>query len=203
MSSKSAEEAAERVDQIAWIDVETTGLVLPDHPMPLVLEVAMVLTTPDLEELVNYTSVVAVNKTELGDLDIHPIVQEMHEVNGLWNALHAGLGKPIETVEEDLIRILNANPARRVIWGGSSPASLDRPVLLQAMPQFYKRIHYRTLDVTTLKIAFQSWAGISAVDDSVTAHRALPDTYQSIGFAQRYRSQIKTLAKTAACELPF
>jgi oligoribonuclease (3'-5' exoribonuclease) len=188
------------MSRVAWIDVETDGLVRPGKPMPLCLEVALILTDGDLRELGRYSAVIEHPAAVLDALNPHPVVAEMHGASGLWNALREPGVVAIADAEAAMIELLEKHCAeepgvrqgpggvdtRPVVWGGFSPAAVDRPVLAAYMPTFYQRIHHRSVDVSALKLAMRNWAGIE-IPKIEAIHRAVPDTEQSIGLAQAYR----------------
>jgi oligoribonuclease (3'-5' exoribonuclease) len=173
--------------KVAWIDVETNDLVRPGKPMPLCLEVALILTDGDLRELGRYQAVIEHPDAVLDALDPHPVVLEMHEKSGLWNALRQPGVVSLEQAERSMIELLDEHASEwPVVWGGFSPAAVDRPVLGHYMPTFYRKLHHRSVDVSALKLAMKNWAGLDfpKVD---AAHRAVPDTEESIGLAKVYR----------------
>lgn len=184
--------------QIAWIDVETDGLATPEE-LPLLLEVAIVLTTVDLVELGRYSTLIHHSHDVLDALTPCSLVVEMHTKNGLWKDLRAGGGVSIAEAQRGLLQVLDENrTSPHVAWGGCSPGVLDRPMLASLMPDYYKRIDHRSVDVSSLKLAMKNWAGIEAPEDDDAAHRALADTLSSIAMAKHYRGFLNTLAEAQA-----
>lgn len=188
---------------IAWLDAETSGLVRPDLPWPLLLEVALVVTDGDLRELGRYEAVIRHDEAALDALDPHPVVREMHEESGLWGALREPGTTPLDDAERAMIELVDAcaeglDPGdgkalvdtRPVVWGGFSPAAIDRPVIARYMPAYYQRIHHRSVDVSAIKLAMKNWGGVELPEADAT-HRALADTLDSIRLARSYRSLLQ------------
>jgi oligoribonuclease len=185
--------------RIAWLDVETDGLVRPGSPFPLLLEVALVLTDADLRELGRYNAVIRHPEKVLRASNPHEIVVEMHEKSGLWEDLRGPGTVPVEEAEDAMLALLDEHcgepgerqgpggrDTRPVVWGGFSPSAIDRPVIRRYMPRFFKRIHHRNVDVSALKLAMKNWAGVE-IPKEEACHRALPDTLESIKLAIYYR----------------
>lgn len=178
------------IDQLCWVDIESSGLVRPDLPLPVLFEVAAVLTDRGLRELGRFTAVIRHADEVLDRLQLAPNVQEMHEENGLIAALRGPEAVSIEAAERALIALLDGCPTPGpVIWGGFSPAAMDRPLLFHYMPRFYERLHYRTLDLSALKLAMRNWGGLETAESS-TVHRALPDVLEAIKVANEYRCRL-------------
>lgn len=185
------------VDRIAWLDAETDGLVRPGAPMPLLLEVAVVVTDAAMRELGRYEAVIRHPEEVLRALSPHQVVVDMHEKSGLWEDLFGSDTVPIEEAEREMVALLDLHcgdpgqgdgevDTRPVVWGGFSPAAVDRPVVGYYMPSYYSRIHHRSMDVSALKLAMKNWAGVDLPKEEVL-HRAMLDTEESIRLAECYR----------------
>jgi len=200
--------------RIAWIDFETTGLVdVPDQPAwPLVLEVALVVTCSRLKVLDAREFVIKTPPEKLfGECDgksyLNDFTREMHTKNGLIRELEAGAGKGIAEVDVILYSILAEHEVEieverdgktelkpyKPVLGGASPGALDRPILRKYFPLTNSALSHRSLDVSTLKLAFRNWfdGPLGEVDSKDEAeHRAMADTLAAIRFASIYRDAI-------------
>lgn len=196
--------------RIAWIDVETDGLVRPGCRFPLCLEVALVVTDGGLNELSRFEAVIAHPEEVLDALDPHPVVKEMHQKSGLWEALRGPDTMSLKQAEDAMVVMLDGHcgepgerqgpdgvDTRPVVWGGFSPAAIDRPVLARYMPTFYKRIHHRSVDVSALKLAMLNWAGVR-LPETKAVHRAMDDTLESISVARIYATFLDAACRTQA-----
>jgi oligoribonuclease (3'-5' exoribonuclease) len=185
------------VGRLAFIDVESTGVWDPLDP-PLLLEAAVVVTDRDLTELARYTVVI---KTDPEDLAAaNPFAVTMHLRSGLWQELQAGEGVPIPEAEVGLCRMLantDWGDPRPVVWVGSSPAALDRPLIQRTMPSFYDMLHYRSIDVSSLRLVLQNYAGIK-LERTEPQHRALSDAFGALDHLRAYKERLALLAGVPA-----
>ncbi len=175
--------------KILWVDLEMTGLE-PDKDV--ILEVAAEVTDFDFKTLGSYEARVK-QKRE--------VVVERMQKNIWWksypenrdefvNKLDEGL--PLGEVEKQLIAFVEAHFGREpAILGGNSIHN-DRNFIKQWWPALDLRLHYRMLDVTTLKIIMQGKHGVEFEKKEV--HRAFDDIQASIAELQYYLEYIKTHA---------
>lgn len=200
--------------RIAWIDIETTGLIeTPSQPdWPLVLEIALVVTCSRLKVLDAREFVIKTPaETLLGDHDgvpyLNDFTREMHTKNGLLKEVLDGVGEDIAEVDLVLQSILREHEVEieverngsvelkpyKPVLGGASPGALDRPILRRYFPLTHGALSHRSLDVSTLKLAFRNWfdGSLGELDSKDEAdHRAMADTLAAIRFASIYRDVI-------------
>lgn len=186
---------------IAWVDVETTSLDVT-HPDVLLLELAIVVTDQDLVERARLSRVVSWSREEVERAQWHPVARGMHETSGLLLEVQGPDAVPLAQVEREMIDLLarhaGVNPtedpdrkgsgAERVqapLWGGCS-TWIDRTIVRRLMPRLYERIHYRTIDATTLKLAAELWYG-DVTSRPTPHHRALEDAIAAARLADRVR----------------
>lgn len=160
---------------LCWIDVETTGL---DPFKDQVLEIAMVFTDVNIQILNKYEHVVVPS----APLIMRDFVRNMHEKNGLLDALPAGKEK--KEVEGLLISYLTFNSGpdlfKPPVLAGANP-EFDRSFLRVHFPVLCKLLHYRNFDMNTLYM----WNDLPKQKDR--PHRALPDLLQDIEILQRIK----------------
>lgn len=179
--------------RLCFIDVESTGIWDPLDP-PILLEVAVVVTDRDLTELGRYSTVIQVEDLSLL-AKANPFAVTMHMRSGLWDEVKSGKGLPLDEAEADLCRMLRTTDlgdGRPVIWVGSSPAALDRPILYRDMPRFYRMFHHRSIDVSSLRLALQNYAGIRVARDE-PEHRALADCFGALRHLSTYKERLSQL----------
>lgn len=188
--------------RLCFLDAETTGIWKPEAPpLPLILEVAAIVTDRALNELGRYAAVVDYRDLSYLTRTI-PFVVDMHIKSGLWEALQRREGTvSLEEIERDLCQlvkdtsVVNGTPdTRPVIWAGFSPSALDRPAIRHYMPSFYSLLHYRTLDVSTLNLVARNYAQANLERDDAE-HRAEPDAQASLEFFRRFCSLIERKAR--------
>lgn len=207
VSDPSATIAVTMSRSVAFIDIETTSL-LGECPDTLLLEVALLVTDLDLVPVGSVAAVVSWTPEQLRTAHWDAKAREMHEGNGLLEAVVGPDALPLKTIEERLLCCLGScagvdlsqppdHPGAgselptAPIWAGCSPG-LDRDVLRRVMPRFYSYVHYRTLDSTSLKLALEWWAGENTFR-AERPHRAGPDAEAARNLAERARAALTRL----------
>lgn len=166
---------------LLWIDLETTGLD-PHHG--LLLEIAAKITDPDLNTIETFGLVVN-QQILLNDLD--PWILDTHLPNGLLREVVASKVSLAEADSQLANFIEDHYGEQKPILCGSSINFERRWLELHCILTF-DRLHYRSIDVSSLKELFRRWAPEFAVDskDSST-HRAMDDIVASIQELGHYR----------------
>lgn len=182
-------------DLLLWLDFETTGLDPEGGDVPL--EVAVILTTPDGQELGSYHSLISAphlgERLELMD----DRCCAMHEASGLMVELLRSSAPSPEQVEAAIITRVGewAEGPSRFILAGSS-IHFDRRFLRRYFPLLSAGLFYRELDVSAVEMMLE-WAGIpvpSRLADEEPAHRAMADVQYSLGLYRRMRSLVRAMA---------
>lgn len=175
--------------KLVWMDFETTGL---DPRKGLPLEVAVVLTEPDLTTIWEQSFVIHWSLTELPLKELSPFILDMHSKNGLLDEVYRS-GWDIKEVDirvSDLIQNEFEIGDLKPPLAGST-ISFDRSWLEVWMPDTTSVLHYRNFDVSTFKEAARRWKPEVALPTPETeAHRALPDIRESIEAARHYRDSL-------------
>ncbi len=174
-------------DRIVWIDCEMTGLSLEHDAL---VEVAALVTDFDLTVLGEGVDVV-VRPPDHALEQMGDFVREMHTTSGLLDELAAGV-----TLEEAQAKVLDyvrrwAPEARKSPLGGNTVAT-DRAFLARDMPALEEHLHYRIIDVSSIKELSRRWyprAYFSAPTKS-GGHRALADIRESIAELRYYREAV-------------
>jgi oligoribonuclease len=174
-------------DPLVWIDCEMTGL---DLARDALVEIACIVTDSELNALDAGIDVVIKPPAEA--LDSMPeVVREMHTSSGLLAALPAGI-----TLAEAQDLILGyirkyVPDSRRVPLCGNSIAT-DRAFLARDMPELDTFLHYRMIDVSSIKELARRWypRAYFASPEKHGGHRALADITESIRELRYYREVI-------------
>ena len=174
--------ASPRADNLVWIDLEMTGLE-PD--VDVILQAALVITTANLEPLADVA--VDVSQPEAALARMSPFVREMHTRTGLVERVR-GSTVDVAEAERRLLACVSAwCPSPATLCGNS--IWNDRRFIARYMPELDRYLHYRVVDVSSLKVLAGRWYGESAVFAKPTAgeHDAVVDVRSSIAELQHYR----------------
>lgn len=169
-----------------WIDTETTGLA-PERD--LLLEVAVVITDHDLNEIDSMSEVVWQPIEQVIDL-MDATVHEMHARSGLLRDLgvHHREASSVHAVEQRITDFIIKNGAAGAVVAGST-ISFDRAVLDRYMPGLNRELlHYRSIDVSSIKELAKVWAPnvLKTAPEKSHTHRAYPDIQESIAELRHY-----------------
>jgi oligoribonuclease len=175
-------------DVLVWLDMEMTGL---DPDRERIIEIATILTDGQLTEL-------AVGP----ELVIHQADEVLAAMDD-WNTKHHGGSGLTQRVKESQITDADAE-AQTIAFINAHVAAKDRPVLAgnsihqdrrfirRYMPALEKRLHYRMVDVSTVKELARRWYPQATARQPAKkdTHRALDDVRESIDELRFYRGQI-------------
>jgi oligoribonuclease len=174
-------------DRLVWIDCEMTGL---DLARDALVEIACIVTDGQLNVVDDGIDVIIKPPAEA--LDHMPeVVREMHTASGLLAELPAGvtLGEAQDAV---LAYIRQHVPeAKKVPLCGNSIAT-DRSFLARDMPELDEFLHYRMVDVSSIKELARRWypRAYFASPPKHGGHRALADILESVRELRYYREAI-------------
>lgn len=188
-------------NRIVWIDLEMTGL---DPKRHVIVEVAALVTDAELNILdEGLDIVVGANEEELAEMD--DFVTKMHTDNGLLDEIKAS-AVTVQEAEDAVLALLNTHcdPAHPAPLAGNSIAT-DRAFIRAHMPRLDAALHYRMIDVSTVKELTRRWFPRAYFNqpDKGMAHRALADIVESIRELDYYRRAVFVDApgpETAAAE---
>jgi len=174
-------------DRIVWIDCEMTGL---DLMADALVEVAALVTDSDLTILGNGVDLVITPPAAAVE-QMRDVVREMHTSSGLLTELDAGV-----TIEEAQAAVLAyirqwVPEPRRAPLAGNSVAT-DRGFLARDMPELEQYLHYRIIDVSSVKELARRWYPrvYFASPEKKGGHRALADIRESIEELKYYREAL-------------
>ncbi|WP_198955422.1 MULTISPECIES: oligoribonuclease [unclassified Frankia] len=173
------------MDRLVWIDCEMTGL---DAGSDLLLEVACLVTDSELNVLDEGIDLVLGAPDAALD-QMLPVVKEMHEASGLTAAVRASELKVDEAEKQLLAYIRRFVPdSRKAPLCGNSIAT-DRTFIARYLPQLDEFLHYRMIDVSSIKELARRWypRAYYAAPVKAGGHRALADIQESIEELRYYR----------------
>ncbi|MFZ9284219.1 MAG: oligoribonuclease [Candidatus Nanopelagicales bacterium] len=175
-------------ERIVWIDCEMTGLDLTKDAL---VEVACIVTEADLTELDEGFQIV-IKPDDLSTLDsMVDVVKQMHTDSGLITEIPNGV-KLAEAEAQLLAYIQSHIPEPRKSPLAGSSVYVDRGFLIRDMPKVDAHLHYRLLDVSSVKEIVRRWYPrvYFGTPAKVGNHRALSDIKESIEELRFYRELV-------------
>jgi oligoribonuclease len=178
-------EQSERNERLVWIDCEMTGL---DLARDALIEVAVVVTESDLTLVDEGLDLIIHVADDVLDTMV-PIVRDMHASSGLTEAVRSAtttLGEAERLVLEYVQRLV-PEPKSAPLCGNS--IATDRGFLARDMPTLDDHLHYRMIDVSSIKELAKRWYPrvYQAQPEKGLSHRALADIRESIQELDYYR----------------
>lgn len=180
-----SENVAPKNDRLVWIDLEMTGLDIHTHT---IVEVAALVTDADLNIIGEGVDlVVHATEDELSKMD--DFVTNMHASSGLTDEIRNSTVS-LADAEDAVLRLIeeHCDPEHPAPLAGNSIAT-DRSFIREQMPRLDKALHYRMIDVSSLKELARRWQPRVYYNqpDKGLAHRALADIIESIRELAYYR----------------
>jgi oligoribonuclease len=174
-------------DRLVWIDCEMTGL---DLVADALIEVAVLVTDYELNVLGEGIDLVIAPPPaaleQMGDF-----VRDMHTASGLLKELPDGI--PLADAEQQVLDFITAyvkEPRKAALAGNS--VGTDRTFLVRDMPKVESHLHYRNVDVSSIKELVRRWYPrvYYATPAKNGNHRALADITESIAELRYYRQTV-------------
>jgi len=175
-------------DRLVWLDLEMTGL---DVERDVIVEIACVITDNELEVLDDGIDLVVHQPPDalkaMGDF-----VRSMHERSDLLTAVAASDLSLEEAGKQALAYVTSHVPAKRTAPLCGNSIGTDRRFLDRYLPELDGHLHYRSIDVSSLKELARRWypEAYAKRPDKAEGHRAMADILESIEELRYYRSTI-------------
>ena len=171
-----------------WIDCEMTGLDLAKDQL---VEIAVIVTEADLTELDSGISII-IRPDDLSILEgMDPVVVDMHTSSGLLDVIPDGVS--LAEAEQQVLAYVRQHvpDARKAPLAGSS-VYVDRGFLSRDMPELDAHLHYRLVDVSSVKEISRRWypRAYFTSPEKKGNHRALGDIRESIAELRYYRDAV-------------
>lgn len=174
-------------EQIVWIDCEMTGL---DVDRDGLCEIAVIVTDFDLTPLHPGFEVVINPGTDALE-NMGDFVRGMHESSGLLPRIETGA--TVSAAEEQVVEYLTGliTAGRRPLVAGNT-IGMDRRFIAKYMPILEETLHYRSIDVSTIKELSRRWypAAYFGAPTKRGGHRALADIAESIQELAYFRDTV-------------
>ncbi|MFJ3956827.1 oligoribonuclease [Arthrobacter sp. NPDC090010] len=178
---------AKTQDRIVWIDCEMTGLDLEKDAL---IEVAALVTDSELNILGDGVDVVIKPSDEALE-QMNDFVRQMHTDSKLLDELPHGVSME-EAQEKVLAYIKEWAPGAGAAPLGGNSVGTDKMFLLRDMPELVNHLHYRVIDVSTIKELARRWFTRAYFQAPAKhgGHRALGDIRDSIDELRYYRQAV-------------
>ena len=175
-------------DRLVWIDCEMTGLDLAKDQL---VEIAVIVTDSDLTELDEGVNII-IRPEDLSILEgMDEVVVNMHTDSGLLELIPSGV--PLAEAQDQVMAYVRQHvpEARKAPLAGSS-VYVDRGFLARDMPELDAHLHYRLVDVSSVKEIARRWYPRAYFNspEKKGNHRALGDIRESIAELGYYRDAV-------------
>jgi oligoribonuclease len=178
---------AAELPHLIWIDCEMTGLSLESD---VLVEIAVLVTDSELN-LIGEGIDLVIKATPEQLAGMNEFVTQMHTSSGLITQIPNGI--TVEAAEDAILAYLESTgtaPGKSPLAGNS--VSVDRNFIARDMPRLTEYLHYRTVDVSSIKELARRWFPkiYFAAPAKTGNHRALGDIQDSIEELKYYRTAI-------------
>ncbi|MBF0698106.1 oligoribonuclease [Actinomyces bowdenii] len=172
-------------DPLVWIDCEMTGL---DLSADALIEVAVIVTDYELRPLgAGLDLLITPPASALEQMD--DFVRSMHTASGLLAELEGGMSLP-QAQDRIMEHVTSLVPEPRTAQLAGNSVGTDKAFLSRDMPELINHLHYRVVDVSSIKELAKRWYPRTFFHspDKRGGHRALADILESIDELRYYRS---------------
>jgi len=173
---------------LAWIDLEMTGL---DPARHTIVEIATLVTDDDLTIIEEGPDlVVHASPEELAQMD--DVVRTMHTSSGLLAAIESSTLTLADAGAQTLVFLQKHIRQPRTVPLAGNSIGTDRRFLATLLPDIEDYLHYRSVDVSTIKELCRRWRPevYKAAPAKRGGHRALQDIRESVGELAYYRGAL-------------
>ncbi|MBD8012625.1 oligoribonuclease [Microbacterium sp. NPDC077391] len=174
-------------DRLVWIDCEMTGL---DLSVDELVEIAVVITDFELN-LIDPGFQIVIRPSDAALANMNAFVTDMHRTSGLIDEIPNGVSLA-EAEEQTLAYIKRFVPLERRAPLAGNTIGTDRMFLARYMPNIDQYLHYRNVDVSSIKELARRWYPrvFFQAPEKHGGHRALADILESIRELRYYRSAV-------------
>ena len=173
---------------LAWMDLEMTGL---DPDRHVIVEIATLITDDNLELVAEGPDLVIHQPPEaLARMDDY--VREMHTRSGLLALIEASTISAADAAAETLAFLRTHIPEPNTVPLCGNSIGTDRRFLAKWFPEIEDYLHYRSVDVSTIKELTKRWypAALTTLPRKARGHRALDDIRESLIELRFYRDVV-------------
>ncbi len=175
---------AHKIRDFLWLDLEMTGL---DVNHDVIIEIATVITDSNLHVIAQGPSLV-IGHPEAALARMHDDVKRMHTKSGLLDEVKKST-LSLEQAEAQTVNFLKQHAGKEGLLLAGNTVWQDRIFLAKYMPRILDYLHYRIIDVSSIKELVRHWYPNHphAIFEKPECHRALADVFASIEELNYYR----------------
>lgn len=173
---------------LVWMDLEMTGLDARRH---VIVEIATLVTDDELNVVAEGPDLV-VHQPEEALALMDQVVVDMHTSSGLLEQIRSSTLTLEEAGAATLAFIKEHVPEPRTVPLCGNSIGMDRRFLDAYLPEIEEYLHYRSIDVSTIKELARRWYpdALSAAPRKATAHRAMDDIRESLSELAYWRTNV-------------
>jgi oligoribonuclease len=173
---------------LAWMDLEMTGL---NPATEVIVEIATLITDDKLELVAEGPDLVVGAPADVL-ARMAPVVVEMHTRSGLLARIAESTLTLADAGRQTLEFLRTHIPEARTVPLCGNSIGTDRRFLAAHLPELDDFLHYRSVDVSTLKELARRWnpAVLESAPRKATTHRALDDIRESVAELRHYRDHL-------------
>jgi len=174
---------------LVWMDLEMTGL---DVEKDAVVEIAVLATSATTLEPLDEGLLVVVAQPAEVLAGMSDFVRQMHERSGLLTEIGT-VGVPLEEAGRKVLEYIKGHvPTPRTVPLCGNSIGMDRRFLARYLPEIEEHLHYRSIDVSSIKELCRRWypEALASAPPKKGGHRALDDIRESVAELRHYRDTV-------------
>lgn len=173
---------------IAWMDLEMTGL---DATRDVIVEIATLVTDDELNIVAEGPNLV-VHQPEEALADMDEVVLKMHTSSGLLDAIRSSEVSLADAGTATMEFLTAHIEAPRTVPLAGNSIGMDRRFLTAYLPEIEEFLHYRSIDVSTIKELSRRWYPdkMGGLTKGASAHRAMDDIKESVEELRYWRATV-------------
>jgi len=173
---------------LAWMDLEMTGLDPDTH---VVVEIATLITDDDLNIVAEGPNLV-IHQSEEAMASMDPFVENMHTKSGLLEQIRESTITLDEAKAQTLAFLKEHIPEERTVPLCGNSIGTDRRFLAKHLTEVEEFLHYRSVDVSTIKELSRRWypGVLKGAPEKAAGHRAMDDIKESVAELVYFRGAV-------------
>jgi oligoribonuclease len=173
---------------LVWMDLEMTGLDADRH---VIVEIATIITDDELHVVAEGPDLV-IHQPDAALAEMDSVVVDMHTSSGLLPAIEASTISLEEAGAQTLAFIKEHVPDARSVPLCGNSIGTDRRFLAAYLPEIEEFLHYRSVDVSTIKELAKRWnpEALKGQPRKGEGHRAMDDIRESLNELRFYREAL-------------